>query len=332
MTLGWGIIGLGRAADTLVAPGIAADANSRLVHVVSRDAGRGKAFADKHGAARSGTNFDAMLADKEVDVVAVTSPNAFHPDQIVAAARAGKHILADKPLAPNGAEAERVIDACTAAGVRIGMNFQTRHHSCFQEAKQVIESGEIGDIVAIQVDASPGNAPFAGWRADPELAGLGAVNNIAVHIYDLLRFLTGSEVTEVSAMFDVGREKKLETMPMVLMRFASGALAYANGNQLTPMPLNDIVIHGTSGRIDGRKITRNWQEGEMRVVTAAGERSGKYQTHDCYDRLIKAFSEAILDGRDPDPSGVDGMRCVQVTDAIQKSAREGRVVQPPSDR
>ena len=130
MTLGWGIIGLGRAADTLVAPGIAADANSRLVHVVSRDAGRGKAFADKHGAARSGTNFDAMLADKEVDVVAVTSPNAFHPDQIVAAARAGKHILADKPLAPNGAEAERVIDTCTAAGVRIGMNFQTRHHSC----------------------------------------------------------------------------------------------------------------------------------------------------------------------------------------------------------
>ena len=54
----------------------------------------------------------------------------------------------------------------------------------------------------------------------------------------------------------------------------AGALAYANGNQLTPMPLNDIVIHGTSGRIDGRGITRNWQEGEMRVVTAAGERSG----------------------------------------------------------
>ena len=98
------------------------------------------------------------------------------------------------------------------------------------------------------------------------------------------------------------------------------------------MPLNDIVIHGTSGRIDGRGITRNWQEGEMRVVTAAGERSGNYQTHDCYDRLIKAFSEAILDGRDPDPSGVDGMRCVQVTDAIQKSAREGRVVQTDDRR
>jgi 1,5-anhydro-D-fructose reductase (1,5-anhydro-D-mannitol-forming) len=328
MTLGWGIIGLGRAADTLIAPAVAADGNSRLVHVVSRDTGRGRAFADKHGARRSGIDFDAMLADKEVDVVAVTTPNALHPDQIVAAAKAGKHILADKPLASNGAEAKRVIDACNVAGVRIGMNFQTRHHGCFQEAKQVIESGEIGDIVAVQIDGSPGNAPLGGWRADPDLAGLGAVNNIAVHLYDLLRFLTASEVTEVSAMFEVGREKKLETMPMVLMRLASGALAYANGNQLTPMPLNDIVIHGTKGRIDGRGITRNWKEGEMRVVTEAGERSGKYQTFDCYDRLVKAFSEAILAGRDPNPSGLDGMRCVQITDAILKSAREGRVVQP----
>jgi 1,5-anhydro-D-fructose reductase (1,5-anhydro-D-mannitol-forming) len=326
MTLGWGIIGIGRAADTLVAPGITADPNSRLVHVVSRDAGRGKAFGDKHGAVRSGTDFDAMLADPEVDVVAVTSPNAHHPAQVIAAAAAGKHILSDKPLAPDAAEAERVIAACSAAGVRIGMNFQTRHHSCFQVAKQVIDSGEIGDIISIQVDASPGHAPVGGWRADPELAGLGAVNNIAVHIYDLLRFLTNSEVTEVSAMFETGREAKLELLPMVLMRFASGALAFANGNQFTPMPLNDIVIHGTTGRIDGRGITRPMAEGEMRIVTAAGERTEHYQTHDCYIRLVKALSQAILDGRDPDPSGVDGLRCVEITDAIKRSAREGLVV------
>jgi predicted dehydrogenase len=153
------------------------------------------------------------------------------------------------------------------------MNFQTRHHGCFQDARKVIKNGEIGDILSIQVDASPGHAPIGGWRADPELAGLGAVNNIAVHIYDLLRFLTDSEVTEVSAMFETGREAKLEILPMVLMRFASGALAFANGNQLTPMPLNDIVIHGTAGRIDGRGITRDHKEGQMRIVTAAGERT-----------------------------------------------------------
>jgi predicted dehydrogenase len=223
-------------------------------------------------------------------------------------------------------DATAILDAAAKAGVRVGMNFQTRHHTCFQDAKRVIDDGGIGDIIAIQVDASPGAVPFGGWRTDQALAGLGSVNNIAVHIYDLLRFLVGAEIAEVSAMFDVGRENVLERMPMVIMRFTNGTLAYANGNQLTPMPLNDIVIHGSTGRIDGRGITRPLKEGDMRIVTASGESSGHYSSHDCYIRTVAAFSKALLDGRDPDPSGLDGLRSVQLTDAIRTSAREGRHV------
>jgi 1,5-anhydro-D-fructose reductase (1,5-anhydro-D-mannitol-forming) len=331
MTLGWGIIGLGGAADGLVAPAITADPNSRLVAAVSRDQGRADAFAAKHGVELATIDFDAMLADKRVDVVAITSPNALHPEQAIAAARAGKHVYSDKPMAPTTADAEAVLKACADSGVRIGMNFQTRHHACFQEAKRVIDEGGIGDIVAIQVDASPGAVPFGGWRTDQKLAGLGAVNNIAVHIYDLLRFLVGGEVTEVSAMFDVGREDVLERMPMVLMRFSTGAMAFANGNQVTPMPLNDIVIHGTTGRIDGRGITRPLKDhGEMRIVTQSGETTASYASLDAYIRTVAAFSRALLDGRDPDPSGLDGLRSVQLTDAIRISAREGRLVKVAS--
>ena len=327
MTLGWGIIGLGRAADTLVAPAIAADPNSRLVAAVSRDTDRAKAFAERHNAALATTDFAAMLADPGVDVVAITSPNALHPEQAIAAAKAGKHVFSDKPLAPDAASAQRVIDACSAASVQLGVNFQTRHHACFQEARQIIANGDIGEVVAVQVDASPGAVPLGGWRADPELAGLGAVNNIAVHIHDLLRFLIAAEVSEVSAMFDTGRSPALERMPMVLMRFANGAMAFANGNQLTPKPLNDIVIHGTTGRIDGRGITRPGMEGDMRVMTADGETTKHYSSHDAYERTVAAFSRAILDGREPDPSGLDGLRNVQISDAIRRSAREGRVVE-----
>jgi len=327
MTLGWGIIGLGRAADTLVAPAIGADSNSRLVAVVSRDAGRAEAFAARHGGALATTDFAAMLADPAVDVVAITSPNALHPDQAIAAARAGKHVFCDKPLAPDAVVAQRILDACAAAGVKIGLNFQTRHHACFQEARQIITGGGIGEVLAVQIDASPGAVPLGGWRADPELAGLGAVNNIAVHILDLLRFLIGAEVTEVSAMFDTGRTPALERMPMVLMRFSNGAMAFANANQLTPKPLNDIVIHGTTGRIDGRGVTRPGMDGDMRVVTVEGETTGHYSSHDAYERTIHAFSQAIADRREPDPSGLDGLRNVQLTDAIRLSAREGRVVE-----
>jgi 1,5-anhydro-D-fructose reductase (1,5-anhydro-D-mannitol-forming) len=327
MTLGWGIVGLGRAADTLVTPAIVADPNSRLVAAISRDQAKADEFVARHGGGTGGTDFEAMLANPDVDVVAITSPNALHPSQALAAAEAGKHVFCDKPLAPNAGDAERILEACAKAGVRIGMDFQTRHHACFQEARRIIESGEIGDVLAIQVDASPGDAPLGGWRTDPELAGLGAVNNIAVHIYDLLRFLSGADVTEVVALFEVGREDALERLPMVMMRFDSGALAYANGNQRLPFPLNDIVIYGSTGRIDGRSITRPQTEGQMRIKTAAGERSGDYQSHDCYNRTVKAFSEAVLAGRDPNPSGLDGLRSVQLTDAIRRSASEGRVIE-----
>jgi 1,5-anhydro-D-fructose reductase (1,5-anhydro-D-mannitol-forming) len=325
MTIGWGIIGPGNVAERWLAPAITKDPNSELVALVSRDAGRATAFAAKHGARSSGTDYGEMLANPDVDVVLITTPNAHHVEQVIAAAAAGKHVLCDKPLGGNAAEAQRAVEACRKAGVRLGLNFQTRHHSCFEEAKRVIEAGEIGEIVSAQIDASPGARPPVGWRTDPELAGMGSVNNIAVHIYDVLRYLIGSEVTEVSALFDIGRESEIELLPLVLMRFQNGALAYANGNQATFSPLNDVVFNGTRGRISGRGITRPGIEGDMAIVTESGERTAHYSSVDCYERTVAAFSRAILAGEDPNPSGVDGLRNVQLTDAIRESARQGRV-------
>jgi 1,5-anhydro-D-fructose reductase (1,5-anhydro-D-mannitol-forming) len=327
MTLRWGIVGPGNIADREMAPAMAADANSRLVAVVARDAEKGAAFASKHGAEWSSTDYDAMLARPDVDAVLITTPNALHADQVVSAARAGKHVLADKPLALSAGEAQRAFDACAAAGVRLGMNFQTRHHLCFQEARRVIQSGEVGDVTHVQIDASPGLRLPAGWRANLDVAGLGSVNNITVHIYDLVRFLLDREVTEVSAMFDVGREHAIDMLTMVLLRFSGGPLAYVNGNQVAFKPLNEIVVYGTKGRIDGQGLTRPDTEGDLRVVTDAGERTAHFSNADCYRRTLAAFTEAVLDGRDPNPSGLDGLRSVQLTDAIGRSAREGRVVE-----
>jgi 1,5-anhydro-D-fructose reductase (1,5-anhydro-D-mannitol-forming) len=326
MTLGWGIVGPGGIADREMAPAIAADPNSELVGVVSRDPGKGRSFAEKHGAHWSGTDYNELLARHDVDAVLVTTPNALHPDQVIAAARAGKHVLCDKPVALSAAEAQRAVAACADAGVKLGMNFQTRYHACFQEALSIIQSGEIGDVSHVQVDASPGTRRPAGWRTNLEVSGLGSVNNIAVHMYDLLRFLLGQEVTEVSAMFDVGREHAMEVLPMVLLRFDGGTLAYANGNQSSFGPLNEIVVYGAKGRIDGQGLTRPECEGDLRVVTDAGVRSTHFSNADCYRRLLAAFTDAVLGGRDPNPSGEDGLRNVQLTDAIAESAREGRVV------
>jgi 1,5-anhydro-D-fructose reductase (1,5-anhydro-D-mannitol-forming) len=328
MALRWGIVGPGRIANDALAPAISKDPNSELVAVVSRDPDRARAFADRHGCRWAGTDYEGMLALPDVDVVLIATPNALHADQVVAAARAGKHVFCEKPLATTAPAARRAVDACREAGVTLGINFQTRWQQAFRDARHVIMSGEIGDVVAVQIDASPGRRPPGGWRTDPDLAGLASVFNIGVHIYDALRFILQSEVVEVAAMFDTGRKsRQIETLPMVLLRFDNGALAYANGNQATPFPLNDMVVYGTKGRIDGRGITRPGMEGEMTVVTESGSRTARYSSVDCYDRTVAAFSEAVLKGRDPDPSGLDGLRSAELADAIAKAASEGRVVE-----
>jgi len=327
MPLGWGIIGPGRIADSAMAPAINALPESRLVAVVSRDRSRAEAFAKKHNAEYAYTDYAEMLRNPEVGAVLITTPNALHPEQAIAAARAGKHVLSDKPLAISTAEAERVVEECRRAGVRLGLNFQTRHQACFEETKRLIDAGEIGSVLVVQVEVSAGANPLRNWRTDPALAGLGSVNNIAVHAYDLLRYLLSSEVTGVMAMFDTGRTGQLETLAMTLLRFANGTMAYVNGNQKTPHYQADIDIYGTGGRIVGDHLTRPGLDGELRVLTERGETVTPYSNKDAYLRVVAAFNDAVLHNKEPRASGLDGLRSVQLTEAIARSVREGGLVE-----
>jgi 1,5-anhydro-D-fructose reductase (1,5-anhydro-D-mannitol-forming) len=329
MGLGWGIVGTGGIAGNAMAPAIGAlGPEGFLAAAVSRDRGRADAFAAKHGARRAYTDYAEMLGDREVDVVYIATPNALHAEQALAAARAGKHVLCDKPLAVTVADARRVVDAFAAARLRLGTNFQTRHHTAFVEAKRALDAGAIGDVILVQLEASAGAAPLRGWRTDPTLAGVGATNNIAVHPYDLLRYLLGSEVREVTAMTDVGRKADLEVMVLALLRFQNGTLAYVNANQKVPHHQPDIAIYGTQGRIVGIDCTRPLRDGgELRVRTEAGEQVTRHTSKDAFVRIVAAFNDAVRLGREPDPSGLDGLRSTQLTEAVIRSAREGRLVE-----
>jgi 1,5-anhydro-D-fructose reductase (1,5-anhydro-D-mannitol-forming) len=331
MSVGWGIMGTGNFASAAVAPAIGALGDAgRLVAAVSRDRTRADAFAAKHGAARAYTAYEDLLADPEIQVVYISTPNAQHADQAVAAARAGKHVLCEKPLALTVADARRVVDAFARARLRLGTHFQTRHHTAFAETKRLLDERAIGDVILVQIEVSPGDAPLRGWRTDPALAGLGAINNIAVHAYDLLRYLLGAEVGEVTALTEVGRTSALERMVLALLRFHTGVLAYVNANQNVPYYQPDIAIYGTRGRIVGIDCTRPFRDGELRVLTESGERVAKHSSRDAIVRSVAAFNDAVVHGREPNASGLDGLRNVQLTDAVIASAREGRLVQVAS--
>jgi 1,5-anhydro-D-fructose reductase (1,5-anhydro-D-mannitol-forming) len=328
VSLGWGIIGTGGFAGSATAPAInALGAGGSLIAVVSRDQGRADAFAAQHGARRAYADYADLLRDREVDVVYISTPNAQHAEQALAAARARKHVLCEKPLTLTVADARRVVEAFEAAGLKLGTHFQTRHHTAFVETKRLLERRAIGDVILMQIEVSSGANQLRSWRADPQLAGLGSINNIAVHPFDLLRYLLGSEVREVTAMTDVGQGTELERMALALLRFQNGTLAYVNANQKVPNFQPDIDIYGTEGRILGVGCTRPFRDGELRVLTAAGEQITKHSSKDAVVRSIAAFNDAVAHDREPNASGLDGLRSVQLTHAVIRSAREGRLME-----
>jgi 1,5-anhydro-D-fructose reductase (1,5-anhydro-D-mannitol-forming) len=322
----WGIVGPGRIADSEIAPAINASPHGVLHAVVSRDQGRADAFAARHSAARALTSFDELLADPQVDAVYIATPNAQHADQVVAAAQAGKQVMCDKPLALSVADARRAVAACEQAGVRLGITFQTRFHDNFGRFQQVIQDGTLGDIRVVQVEMSSGRTLLKGWRTDPALAGFGTINNIGVHAFDLIRYLLGAEVTEVTAL--TGHEDGLdpETLALVLLRYGTDALAYVNVNQSVAFPQADITVYGTKGRVVGRSCTRMNMSGTLSIVTGDGETTVKTASFGAYKGAVAAFEEAVTAGREPSPSGLDGLRSVELTTAIAESVAACRTI------
>ena len=324
--LGWGLVGTGRIADERILPAITASEGSELIGVVSREQSRADMFAARFGARHAYTSYEDLLRNPEVDVVAIHTPNNQHAEQAIAAARAGKHVFCDKPMATSAADAQRMIDECKKAGVKLAVNFHNRFMPCFIDSKRIIDGGEIGEVQFVQFEASPGYRPgirLATWRVDPQMAGLGTTMSIGVHAYDILRFLLSSEIVQVSAMFDTPRGVMEETN-MSTFRFASGAFAQVNVNEKSPYPHNDFVIYGSKGRITGRALTRSRSGGEMEVLTADGEtRRTEYAAINAHAACVAGFSKSLLEGGEPSASGLDGLRSVQLTSAMARSAWDG---------
>jgi 1,5-anhydro-D-fructose reductase (1,5-anhydro-D-mannitol-forming) len=324
--IGWGIVGLGRIATEEIAPAVTAAPNSTLAGVVSRDAAKAREFAAQHGAAAAYDDYQALLDDPAVDAVYIATPNGMHADQVVAAARAGKHVLCDKPLATSVAEAERAVAECDAAGVALGTTFQARAYEGMEEVRKLLADGEIGSVRLAQVELAAGRHLPKGWRTDPSVAGAGAMHNMGVHAYDLLRYLFGAEVTEVTAVVDIEPGYEVDTLALALLRFDNGALAYVNANQSLSDPQRDIAIYGTEGRVVGRDVTRPNLKGSFSVTGRSGSRSREVDSGGGFVATIGNFAEAVLRGQQPSPSGRDGLRSVQLIDAMTRSVHERRTV------
>ncbi len=339
MALGWAIIGAGMHPHLKIAPAMGLAQGADLVAVYSRSQERAETFAENHGAKAAYDSVDEMLKDSRVDAVFVASPNALHAGHTLQAARAGKHVLAEKPQATTVKDALAMVRECRAAEVKLGTGFELRFNPGHKLARKVISEGSLGRISLAQGHWGRGvrgerfhtpRTELRGWWEQPELMGdASVIVGLGVHVIDLFRFLLGEEVTEVTAMTDgQTAQQPLEHIATMSLRMESGIIAAVSCGRMLPDTLNDFSVYGTDGRVTGRATVWEARMGSVEVTSESGNQKRIYP----YDYLanfveeLEDFQQAVEQDREPAATGEDGLRVTQITSAVIESARTGRAL------
>jgi 1,5-anhydro-D-fructose reductase (1,5-anhydro-D-mannitol-forming) len=333
MSIAWGIIGAGSIADRQAAPAIRQAEDQRLVAVMGRDPTKLRAFAAKHGVARSYTTVPELLADEAVNAVYIATPPYLHAEQTIAAAQQGKHVLCEKPLALDTTQATQMIDACRASGVRLMVCYYQRYNPRHQQIKALLAAGVIGQVTALRINFSDYFPPQPGfWHHDPAVSGGGSLMDLGVHCIDLVRYL-GGPVRAVTALVDtLAADSAVEDTATLLLKLAGGAHAVVTAHWSTanfaPEQGNALEICGTAGTIFAAPIQAKDSTGVLRLVTVDGvtDLASAAEGRRPHVALLEDFAAALHTGAPTPIPGEEGRAGLAVIEAAHRSARTGQRV------
>jgi predicted dehydrogenase len=342
--LRWGVIGSGGIALRRTIPeGIAPAANAELVAVYDVNQQVNQTVARRFGA-QAAASLEELL-EAEIDAVYIATPVHCHREQALAAAAAGKHVLCEKPLGLNVAEAEEIVAACQGAGVQLGTGLMMRFHAQHQAALALIRQGRLGKPVYGRAQLSCWYPPIPGaWRQDPALSGGGSLMDMGGHTIDLLEMFFGPAVQVACFTNRSVHAYASEDSATALLRFAGGALGAVDAFFCIPdaASKNVLELYGSRGSILAKNTIGQGERGEM--VAFLEEGAGAYDAQQAgrtldgglvidpepvnmYRAEIEAFSAAVLEGRPAPVDGAIGLRSQKVLAACYESARIGRIVE-----
>ena len=239
------LIGCGRVTEQRHLPALESLASAAVVAVADIDPSRLERVASRFQIARRSTDFRSLVEDPEIDAVAVCVPAQLHVEVALACLAAGKHLLIEKPLALDLDGCDRLIEEAGKYSGKVTVGFNLRWHRLLREARAMIRRGDLGQPELIRTTLTSYHETIPDWRMRREQGG-GALNEMAVHGFDLWRFLLGSEVEEVFAASRSGKWD--DESATVTARLANGALATATVSERTSLT-NEVEIHGQHGRL-----------------------------------------------------------------------------------
>ena len=329
-SIGWGLIGASTIASEHMIGAIRAQAGHEVVAVASSNPERGRKFAAQHEIDASYDSVGTLLADPRVAVVYISTTNELHRDQVLAAAKAGKHVLCEKPLALSIDDALQMAAACKAAGVVMATNHHLRNAATHRRIRELIQAGAIGKPLFARVFHAVYLPPhLQGWRLDKPQAGGGVILDITVHDVDTLRFLLDAEPIEAAGMTQSASLAKegLEDGVMSVLRFDNGVLAQLHDAFTVKYGGNGIEVHGEAGSIVGRNVMTQRGVGELLLRNAAGEQAVAVDHVNLYERGVAAFCAAMRGEGQPAATAEDGIRSLNAALAVVQACRTGVATQ-----
>lgn len=347
MPHGFGIVGCGMIAN-FHARAIAEIRSARLVACYDSFEPAAERFAKETGCRRY-VRLKELMDDPDVSIVTIATPSGAHLDPAVAAARAGKHVVVEKPLEITLRRCDRIIDACAKSGVKLATIFPSRFHDSSIELKRAVDQKRFGRMTLgdayVKWYRSQAYYDSGAWRGTWELDGGGALMNQAIHSVDLLLWLMGP-VAEVQAHTATLAHRRIavEDVAVASLKFASGALGTLEASTAAfPGYLKRIELHGSEGSaaLEEEDIVK-WDFAKQRrrdavvrrkmnasVSTGGGASDPAAIGHHGHASLFRDLVRAIKDDRPPAIDGSEGRRSVEAILAVYKSAETGRAVSLP---
>ena len=323
--LGWGLIGASTIAREFMIPAIQAQPGGRVAAVMSRSLVRGRQFAAENGIDAAYDDVEALLADSRVDAVYVSTTNERHKAVVLQAARAGKHVFCEKPLALTVADAREMAAACHAAGVVMGTNHHLRNAVTHRALRGLVASGAIGTPLAVRVFHAVYLPPhLQTWRINNPETGAGVILDITVHDADTLRFILNDEVEAVTAMATQQgmAAGTLEDAVMGVMQFRSGVQAQFHDAFTIRYAGTGLQVHGTDGSLFAEDVMTQRPIGRISLRRAGGVEDVPLDPlEDLYTRGVRCFTEAIHGRGEPSATAEDGIRSLAIGLAVLESTR-----------
>jgi predicted dehydrogenase len=324
----FGIISTARIGVTKVIPGMQKSQHCRIEAIASRDLGRARAAAEALGIPKAYGSYAELLADPAIEAVYNPLPNHLHVPLSIEAAAAGKHVLCEKPIALTAAEAEKLIAARDRAGVLIQEAFMVRCHPQWRRARELVRTGRIGELRAVQGSFSYMNLDPANVRNQAGIGG-GGLYDIGVYPVVTARFLFAAEPTRVAAQIERDPNFGTDRLSSALLAFPAGQALFVCSTQL--VPYQRMQIFGTAGRIEVEipfnappdQPCRIFVDDGSRLADASAE-AATFAVVDQYGLQGDVFARAIRESTPLEFPLEDAVRNMRVIDALFRAADSGR--------